>query len=100
WDAAERLADPLLTSEGLRHFCPLRTAGNGFPPSSFSSCVHPRISLPKERAGRWKPLCRQGRSLAWPEGDWPCLGAFTHEGRLSKARDRAPEVGNFVKLVK
>ena len=88
-DAAERLTDPLLSSEGLRHFVPLSDARNGFRAPGRVVLRPPSNAL--AGAGRWKPLFRQGRSLAWPEGGGPCLGACA----LEKSPER--RILNFAK---
>ena len=51
-DAAERLTDPLLSSEGLRHFVPLSDTQERFPRvRSCCPCVHPRTPLRAPDAG-------------------------------------------------
>ena len=95
-DAAERLADPLLTGEGLRHLCPLRRRTIESSRRSSVSCVHPRTRMCGPDAG--SPYCRQGRPFAWSEGGGPCLG--TIDARKTESPERAHaarESGDFAK---
>src|SRR6185312_9400358 len=84
-DAAERLPNPLLAGERLRHQGSLVARGWGRTPRA--NCVHastlgsngaPRNGGRRPFAGRWivpERQCVQGAPSRWSEGGGPRLGA-------------------------